>query len=55
MIAAEPVTRTERAALAHAAAAAEFTGKHQAFVDFALRHYVKPGVDDLEQWVGTTN
>ncbi len=47
--AAEPVTRAERAAAAHAAAAAEFTDTQQAFVDFVLAQYVKQGVDELDQ------
>jgi type I restriction enzyme R subunit len=46
--AAEPVSRADRAAAAHAAAAAEFTGKQQAFVDFVLAQYVKQGVDELD-------
>ena len=46
--AAEPVTRAERAAAAHAAAAAEFTDKQQAFIDFVLAQYVKQGVDELD-------
>jgi type I restriction enzyme R subunit len=46
--AAEPVTRAERAAAAHAAAAAEFTDKQQAFVDFVLAQYVRQGVDELD-------
>jgi len=46
--AAQPVTRAERAAAAHAAAAAEFTDKQQAFVDFVLAQYVKQGVDELD-------
>jgi type I restriction enzyme R subunit len=45
--AAEPVTRADRAAVARAAAAAEFTDKQQAFVDFVLAQYVKQGVDEL--------
>ena len=46
--AAEPVSRAERAAAAHAAAAAEFTDKQQAFVDFVLAQYVRQGVDELD-------
>lgn len=46
--AAEPVTRTERATLAHTAAVVEFTEKQQAFVDFVLAQYVKQGVDELD-------
>ena len=40
--------RAERAAAAQAAAAAEFTDKQQAFVDFVLAQYVKQGVDELD-------
>ena len=46
--AAEPVSRAERAAAAHVAAAAEFTDKQQAFVDFVLAQYVRQGVDELD-------
>ena len=46
--AAEPVTRIERAAAAHAAAAIEFTDKQRAFVDFVLAQYIKQGVDELD-------
>ena len=46
--AAEPVTRAERAAAAHAAAATEFTERQQAFVDFVLAQYVRLGVDELD-------
>ena len=42
------MTRAERAAAAHAAAAAEFTDKQQAFIDFVLAQYVKQGVDELD-------
>jgi hypothetical protein len=47
-VAAEPVSRADRAAAAHAAAAAEFTDKQQAFVDFVLAQYVRQGVDELD-------
>jgi type I restriction enzyme R subunit len=47
--AADPVTRTDRAAAAKAATAAEFTDKQRAFVDFVLAQYVKQGVDELDQ------
>jgi len=46
--AAEPVTRSERARAAHAAAAAECNDKQQAFVGFVLAQYVKQGVDELD-------
>ena len=46
--AAEPVTRAKRAAAARPPAAAEFTDKQQAFVDFVLAQYVKQGVDELD-------
>jgi type I restriction enzyme R subunit len=46
--AAEPVTRAKRAAAAHAAAAADFTDKQRAFVDFVLAQYVRQGVDELD-------
>jgi type I restriction enzyme R subunit len=46
--AAEPVTRADRAAAAHAATAAEFTDKQRAFVDFVLAQYVRQGVDELD-------
>jgi type I restriction enzyme, R subunit len=46
--AAEPLTRAERAAAAHASTAAEFTDKQRAFVDFVLAQYVRQGVDELD-------
>jgi type I restriction enzyme, R subunit len=46
--AAEPITRTARAAAAHAAAATEFTDKQRTFVDFVLAQYVRQGVDELD-------
>ena len=46
--AAKPVTRADRAAVAHAAAVTEFTDKQQGFVAFVLSHYVKQGVDELD-------
>ena len=46
--AAEPVTRAKRAAAARPPAAAEFTDKQQAFVNFVLAQYVKQGVDELD-------
>ena len=47
--AAEPVTRTVRAAAAKAAAVSEFTDKQRSFVDFVLAQYVTQGVDELDQ------
>ncbi|MCV2354566.1 DEAD/DEAH box helicase family protein [Paucibacter sp. B2R-40] len=48
--AAEPVSRADRAEAAKVAtaAAANFTGKQQAFVDFVLAQYVKQGIDELD-------
>lgn len=47
--AAAPVTRAERAKAAQVAAAAEYTDKQQAFVEFVLAQYVAQGVDALDQ------
>lgn len=47
--ASEPVSRTERAATAKVASAAEYTNKQQAFVDHVLAQYIKQGVDELGQ------
>jgi len=47
--AAEPVTRADRAARAHAATAADYSDKQRAFVDFVLAQYVAQGVDELAQ------
>jgi type I restriction enzyme R subunit len=46
--AAPPMSRAERADAARAAAAAEFTDKQRAFVDFVLAQYVAQGVDELD-------
>jgi type I restriction enzyme R subunit len=46
--AAQPVSRTDRAAAAKAAAATEFTDKQRAFVDFVLAQYVAQGVEELD-------
>ena len=43
-----PLTREQRAVAARAAAAAEFTDKQRAFIDFVLAQYVKQGVDELD-------
>jgi len=45
---APPMSRAERADAARAAAAAEFTDKQRAFVDFVLAQYVAEGVDELD-------
>lgn len=47
--ASEPLSRDARAAAAKNASAREFTDKQQAFIDFVLAHYVKQGVDELDQ------
>jgi type I restriction enzyme R subunit len=44
-----PETREERAARAQVAVHAEFTGKQQAFLGFVLAHYVREGVQELDQ------
>ena len=44
-----PVSRTDRASMAHDQSAAELTGNQQAFVDFVLSQYVQQGVDELDQ------
>jgi type I restriction enzyme R subunit len=44
-----PETREERAARAQVAVHTEFTGKQQAFLDFVLAHYVREGVQELDQ------
>lgn len=46
--AAPPVPRTARAKQARAAISSHFTQKQQAFLEFALTHYVKNGVQELE-------
>lgn len=44
-----PLTREERADRAKAAIGSVFNTKQQAFIDFVLSHYVKVGVDELDQ------
>lgn len=42
-------TREERAATAKVAISAAFESKEQAFLDFVLSHYVRVGVQELDQ------
>lgn len=44
-----PVTREERAARAKVIISTEFTSKQQGFLDFVLTHYVRVGVEELDQ------
>jgi type I restriction enzyme R subunit len=44
-----PLTREERADRAKVAISANFNSKQQAFLDFVLAHYVRVGVDELDQ------
>ncbi|HXB62826.1 MAG TPA: DEAD/DEAH box helicase family protein [Acidobacteriaceae bacterium] len=44
-----PLNREERAARAKVAISAHFTSKQQAFLDFVLSHYVRIGVEELDQ------
>src|SRR2546422_2327158 len=44
-----PVTREERAARAKVVISTEFNGKQQVFLDFVLSHYVRVGVEELDQ------
>ena len=44
-----PLTREERAARAKIAISTHFNTKQQAFLDFVLSHYVKVGVEELDQ------
>jgi len=44
-----PVTREERALKARAEISVRFSSKQQAFLDFVLSHYVREGVDELDQ------
>jgi type I restriction enzyme, R subunit len=43
------LTRAERAANAKVGINGNFTAKQQAFLDFVLAHYVKEGVQELDQ------
>jgi type I restriction enzyme R subunit len=45
----QPITREERAARAIAIINAHFNSKQQSFLDFVLSHYVKVGVEELDQ------
>ena len=44
-----PVTREERAARARVVISANFGSQQQAFLDFVLSHYVRVGVEELDQ------
>jgi len=44
-----PVTREERAARAKVVISTQFNGKQQVFLDFVLSHYVRVGVEELDQ------
>ena len=43
------VTREKRASMAQTVIATEFSGKQRAFLDFVLSHYVRVGVEELDQ------
>jgi superfamily II DNA or RNA helicase/predicted GIY-YIG superfamily endonuclease len=45
----QPISREERAARAIAIINAHFNSKQQSFLDFVLSHYVKVGVEELDQ------
>jgi type I restriction enzyme R subunit len=45
----QPISREERAGVAHKEIHQHFGDKQQAFLDFVLAHYVQEGVDELEQ------
>jgi type I restriction enzyme R subunit len=45
----QPITREERAGRAAAIINAHFNSKQQSFLDFVLSHYVKVGVEELDQ------
>lgn len=45
----QPISREERADAAHQAVLERFSDKQQTFLDFVLAHYVKEGVEELEQ------
>lgn len=45
----EPVTRQQRAANAKTDISKQYNPKQQTFIDFALGHYVKDGVTELDQ------
>jgi type I restriction enzyme R subunit len=44
-----PINREERAARAKIAISTQFNSKQQAFLDFVLSHYVRVGVEELDQ------
>ena len=44
-----PLTREERAASAKGAISTRFNNKQQVFLDFVLSHYVRVGVEELDQ------
>jgi type I restriction enzyme R subunit len=44
-----PLTQAERAAKAKVTINARFNNKQQVFLDFVLSHYVKVGVEELDQ------
>jgi type I restriction enzyme R subunit len=44
-----PVTREQRAATARVAIRTQFNSKQQGFLDFVLSHYVRVGVEELDQ------
>lgn len=44
-----PLTREDRAARAKTEISAHFNNKQQAFLDFVLTHYVRVGVEELDQ------
>jgi type I restriction enzyme R subunit len=43
------LTRNERAERARIAISSHFTSKQQSFLDFVLAHYVRVGVEELDQ------
>ncbi len=45
----QPVSREERASVAHREVHERFSDKQQVFLDFVLAHYVQEGVEELEQ------
>lgn len=45
----QPISRDERAAIAKDEVHSHFNDKQQAFLDFVLAHYVREGVEELEQ------
>lgn len=44
----QPITREERASVAHTQIHDHFSGKQEQFLDFVLAQYVKEGVEELE-------